>query len=398
MRGDLARILLITLLLITACASGRSTAPTGGAPTGGAPTGAPCNLWYAIGDTPTDAELDAAAGRYDVVILNAWETGALARLRAADPTITVLVYKDLSSTRSYSGADGSTADPLPTGVPYVEADTERPEWFAVDERGDRIEWDPYPGHWQMAVWEPAYRQRWTDSVVAETVAAGFDGVFADNDFARLRFYSSAVLAGMGDADAADELIRAGLDAFVTEAGTALRRQGKVLVPNISETRLFPGRWDEHTRYGGGMEENLAHFGPDAGSEYLTGAGWTTQTAQLGLPDRTSLAVTPAAPGDLRAQRYGFASAVVRGAGRTCWTVDTLGGYTAPEWTPMQDVPLGEPVGPGEQDGSGVWSREFRGGWVAVNPTDAPARVTPPEGIGSGPVVIPAADSVVRGRP
>src|SRR5690348_16916760 len=51
-------------------------------------------LWYAIGDRPTEAEIEAAADRYGVVVLNAWEVDALQRLKELNPDITVLVYKD----------------------------------------------------------------------------------------------------------------------------------------------------------------------------------------------------------------------------------------------------------------------------------------------------------------
>lgn len=388
---------LAALLLAGALLAGCTGATPAVSPAGHATTSrtVPCNLWNAIGDTPTEAELDAVPGRYDVVILNPWETGALARLREVAPDVTVLVYKDLSSTRSYT--DDAV---LPTGVGYADADRDHPEWFALDTAGRRIEWETYPGHWQMAVWDPAYRAEWTANVVAETVEQGWDGVFADNDFARLGFYSDAVLAGSPNQSEADQVVREGLDALVAEAGTALVEQGKVLVPNVSEARLFPGRWEEHTRFGGGMEEHFGYFDSDGGGEFLTDAdptGWLAQTAQVGFADRLSLTITRAVPGDDRAQRYGYLSAAVRGEGRTCWQVSTTGRYSTPEWTPAQGVPLGAPRGPGERQDSGVWTREFDGGWVAVNPTTEAATVTPPDGIPGGPVELAATDSVVRGR-
>src|SRR4051812_16293026 len=60
-------------------------------------------LWCAIGDTPTAAEVDAAPKSYGVVILNPWEVWAMKRIKVLDPTVVVLMYKDLSSSRSYSG-------------------------------------------------------------------------------------------------------------------------------------------------------------------------------------------------------------------------------------------------------------------------------------------------------
>jgi hypothetical protein len=116
---------------------------------------APGALWMAIGQTPTAGQIRALAPRYAVVVLNAWALDAKTLIRQINPKMIVLVYKDLSSTRSYSGAvdAGHDALLLPSGVGYVEASS-HPTWFATDAAGHRIQWGPYPGHWQMSVWLP----------------------------------------------------------------------------------------------------------------------------------------------------------------------------------------------------------------------------------------------------
>jgi putative glycosyl hydrolase-like family 15 (GHL15) protein len=152
---------------------------------------------------------------------------------AAGPPVVVLVYKDLASTRSYH-----TGPLPPAGVEYGEAD---PSWFAVDGAGGRIEWDPYPGHWQMAVWDPAYQQRWVDDVVEEVVSAGRDGVLDDNDLATLRWYDAGPLAGTTSAEETNARLQEGLDDLVTFAGRALQERGKLLIPNTSDARLQDDR-------------------------------------------------------------------------------------------------------------------------------------------------------------
>ena len=355
-------------------------------------------LWYAIGDAPSVAEVDAAPARYGVVVLNPWDTWALHRIEQADPSVLVLVYKDLASTRSYHRGPAP-----PTGVGIEEAEA-RPEWFARDVGGTRIEWDPYPGHWQMAVWDTAYQDRWIAGVVREVADAGWDGVLADNDLATLRWYDSALLDGTTSSDETDAALRAGLDTLVARAGSALQAHGKLLVPNVSEARLSPGRWTDHAAHGGAMEENLAHGGTDADSGFVWDwgeAGWATQTEQLTSAGIT-LAITRAARDDRRSLLYGFASVLVRGDHDVFWAPSTTdaGTYTEPEWLPEMSIDLGDPSTDGLRGANGAWTRTFTRGWAAVNPTEQAVRLTPPPGSEDtggrpvGAIELPATSGVI----
>jgi Hypothetical glycosyl hydrolase family 15 len=384
-------ILGMALLLLTGCSGqaadhgggGTDIAadPEPGSGGEGAATGGRCGgLWYAIGDRPTAKEVDAAAQRYGVVVLNAWETDALHRLKQLNPDITVLVYKDLSSTRDYDGslnADGSDAEHQPTGVGFAYADREHPEWFATDAEGSRIEWNGYPQHWQMTVWDPAYQRAWADAVTAEVAAAGWDGVFADNDFASLRFYSDAVLPGTANRAATDQLIRDGLDGLVTTAGEELAGEGKKLVPNVSEARLYPGRWTEHSRFGGAMEENFAQRVDDRLLTWEGATGWPELLDSARDPDRLTLLVTP---GDDRAAETGAAGAALLAGPNTCWTSAHDPGYKHPEWTVAQNADLGAPTGDASSTAEGAWVRGFERGYAVVNPTPDELTVHVPDGL------------------
>ncbi len=374
-------VLSAVLVLLPSASTDRVSSPQASAPcqqSAGVGTGHSTErrgFWYAIGDRPTEQEIDSAASRYGVVVLNPWETWALQRIKERDPSVVVLVYKDLASTRSYH-----TGALPPTGVRHEEAD---PSWFAVDDAQERIEWDPYPGHWQMAVWDPAYRQRWVADVVAEVVAAGWDGVLADNDMSTLSWYDSALFAGTTSAAGTDALLRQGLEDLVTAAGQALQARGRLLVPNVSDARLQDGRWAAHAAYGGAMEEAFVHWGtdPDDGHLWDWGrTGWYTQTGALIGPGLT-LTVTRAARGDTRTLLYGYASLLVRGDGRDHWTPSTTpaGDYTAPEWLAEMDVALGAGASAAVREPSGAWTRTFASGWAAVNPTRGTVSLTPPKG-------------------
>ncbi|MDQ3403065.1 MAG: putative glycoside hydrolase family 15 protein [Actinomycetota bacterium] len=390
-------LLMVVCLTLTACASSSAVLPPP------KPT-APCGWWYAIGDTPTAAEIDAAASRYKVVVLNAGELAAMRRLHALNPSITVLVYKDLSSTRNYRGAVNGDVDAqwLPSGIGYNAAQREHPEWFATDTAGRRIEWDGYPKHWQMTVWDQKYQRAWAKAVVNEVVEQGWDGVLADNDFNSLRHYSSAVLAGTKTVAETDRLLRDGLDALLTAAGESLHGAGKILVPNVSETRLIPGRWTAHYRFGGAMEEIFGFR--DGGSEELItfrGNEWQELRAQAALGESWLLLSTRVHGS--REERAGYASAALLAGPMTCWMGATTDTYTTPEWSTLQNAGLGEAVDVATRQPTGVWTREFTGGWVAVNPTSAVVALTPPEGLvtlegkPARKVDLPAADGVVLVR-
>ena len=48
----------------------------------------PPALWMKLDGSPTTVETTFAAAHYRVVVLNAWETDALRRIKAANPTVT----------------------------------------------------------------------------------------------------------------------------------------------------------------------------------------------------------------------------------------------------------------------------------------------------------------------
>ncbi|GAA1274860.1 putative glycoside hydrolase family 15 protein [Saccharothrix xinjiangensis] len=368
---------------------------------------APCAWWYGIGKSPTAVELKFAAQHYDLVVLNATETKALRRLKRMNPDVKVLVYKDFSSVRNYPGAviGDSDAPFLPSGIGYYAAQRNNPEWFAVDDDGHRIEWKPYPKHWQMAVWDQGYQKAWTEAVTTEVVREGWDGVLADNDFSSLRYYSSAVIKGAEDATESDRILREGLDAFLTTAGDSLQKAGKMLVPNVSESHLTAGRWSAHSRYHGAMEENFGLRDTGTG-ELLTFKGneWKELRSQAALGETWLLLITHTK--SEREERVGYATAALLASPHTCWSGATTGDYRHPDWSHYQEAELGEAVETANQLPSGVWDRRFTGGYVAVNPTGQAVLVTPPAGLVDldtgeavpGTVELAAADALVLVAP
>ncbi|MDN3483584.1 putative glycoside hydrolase [Arthrobacter sp. APC 3897] len=322
--------------------------------------------WIRYGGPLTPEQIAFAAGHYRAAILQPWETGAARELKRLRPDMTVLAYKCLSSARSY--------EPGPvfsSGVSFAEAEAgsggsggsgssgnDDAGWFATRLGGTRIEWERYPGHWQLQVWNPDYQRRWVDNVVAEFRDSPFDGVMADNDV--FDDYYGLNLPIRGAADMA--VFRAALGDLVAAAGTALNGVGKTLVPNIAESRREAGRWESHGAYGGGFEEVWLGYSPVDLFDPVTAEAQLPQAAGPGL----SILRVPTDGDDSHPNfRYGLSAFWIFGAGAGAYSATAHDDYSRTQHAPELDWQLGSPLG--EPQGSRhTWWREFDGGFAAVN--------------------------------
>lgn len=310
--------------------------------------------WVRYGDPLTRAQLDFAADHYRVAILQPWETAAAAYLKAARPDITVLTYKCLSSTRDYEPGPVYTS-----GVGHDEAEESGEDWFAHRLDGSRISWDGYPGHWQMAVWNGDYRERWVENVLDELSGSPWDGIMADNDV--YDDYYGLRPPIEGGREMTD--LRRELDEFVPYVGRSLNEAGKILVPNIAESRRDPGRWARHAAYGGGFEEVWLAWGPN---DYLDPQAVNAQSDQVAGPGLTIMRVATDGNDDHRNFTYGLAAFWIFGGGDGgAFTGTAHDGYSGTPFVPELEWNLGEPQEPVRQRGNG-YSRQFSGGWAAVN--------------------------------
>lgn len=309
--------------------------------------------WVRYGDPIEAHEIDFAVEHYRAAIIQPWELEAAAELKRRRPDMTVLCYKCLSSTRAYEPGPIYTS-----GVNYAEAEAAGGDWFATRRDGTRIQWQRYAEHWQMRVWDPAYRRRWVENVVAELADSPFDGVMADNDV--FDDYYGLDLP-LSDLESLADL-RAALGELVTSAGQALQAHGKILVPNIAESRRTPGRWAEHSRFGGGFEEVWLGWAPDKLFD-----PWTVdrQLEQL-HHDGVGIFRVPTDGTDHHPNfLYGLAAFWIFGEGRGAYSATGHDDYSQLQYVPELDFQLGSPVGEPVQRGH-LWWREFTGGFAAVN--------------------------------
>lgn len=307
--------------------------------------------WIRYGHPISQEQLDFAARHYRAAILQPWEQDSAAWLKHERPDMTVLCYKCLSSSRDY--------EPGPvfsSGVSHAEA---ADAWFARRLNGQRISWQRYPGHWQMAVWHPGYRRRWVDNVVDELSDSPFDGVMADNDVFDDYYGLDLPLEGLGSLSE----LRAALDALVAAAGRGLNDVGKILVPNIAESRREPGRWARHSAWGGGFEEVWLGYRPAPLFDAPTALA---QVEQLNHPGITIVRVPTDGSDEHPNFRYGLAAFWVFGGGRGAISATGHDAYNGTPFIPELDWDLGAPVEEPRWHEPDTWTRRFESGWAAVN--------------------------------
>lgn len=306
---------------------------------------------------------------YGVVILNAWETERLAAIKIQSPATKVLVYKDMSSTRSYASSRGSDDERIPTGVGYAFADKAHPDWFLRDASGRRIEWKGYPRHWWMDVGNRSYAEVWIANVLAELHSTGWDGVFVDNAMYTADFYlpPGRRIARYPD----DEAFSAATDSFLAAAGPSIQAAGFDFVPNFGGRFPDLDQYSTWVSYGtGALREYFGRFGGGGEGRAFSGEAWDHELRQQELVQAQGKAFYALAYGKANDDEFEH---YVRASFLLGWN-GTSGALLYSTPTPGEDPwrnawtsDVGTPNGPREADGV-AWRRTFTRGIVVVNPS------------------------------
>lgn len=305
--------------------------------------------------------LPASGHRY--VILQAWEYRLMRAIKRRSPATTVLVYKDMASTRD----DAQRADVLPAGVGYRYANAHHPEWFLKDTSGRRVAWASWPHAWQMDVGSSSYQRAWAGNVGSELRRRGWDGVFVDG-IARTMQYpwylDGRVLAKY---PGPDDYAQA-TTGFLRRVGPALRRRHLLVVGNINDATL--PLWRQWTGYlSGASKEWWTKAGRGRGEGVLTGADWAFQMRLLRTAQARSkifVAITYGPVDDVAAMEYARASFLLFERGRRSAFTFSTGCGPEPAvryWRESVGAPVGRPART-----HGIWRRRFTRGLVVVNPS------------------------------
>lgn len=314
-----------------------------------------------------DATPEAWRGTY--VVLQPWEHARIPALRARNPGITVLMYKDVAATRKDAHESGLRS----TGVSYQEAAAH--DWLLTDRAGRPIEWSDWTGLYPADVGDPGYQQRWGTNVLAELREHGWDGVMMDDT---LTYLSHSTV---GDAVATqipdDQAMYDATESFLSRVARRVQRAGFLAVPNLTvEWDTWRPVLEDWTRYVSGWEnEYFVKWGLDRSGARFEGADWRWKMemaawcADRGVP---LLAVTYSNRDDIGAQLFHRATWLLTWNGRTGASIFVPYEDDVDHWTTVATAEVGQPTQARHEVGSsGVWRRDFTGGTVLVNPTARP---------------------------
>jgi Hypothetical glycosyl hydrolase family 15 len=179
---------------------------------------------YASDSSPQFPNIAQSAQRNKYVILNFYERSKLQALKAANPQLKVLVYKNLAAISS-----SSSGGQFPSGVGYPEADTAHPDWFLKNTSGQRFTFGRYGWLWAADIGNTAYQDAWAANTIAEVKAAGWDGVFMDDASYSIKYqYSPSTVAKYPT----DAQYGAAMRSALSRIGPKFRAAGKLAFANM----------------------------------------------------------------------------------------------------------------------------------------------------------------------
>lgn len=320
-----------------------------------------------VGALRLQQDFDALSkpGRYGYVILNSWEHQLIPQLKAANPGVRVLVYKDMAATVDYATTAGRDDEYLTAGVGYLYARLTHPEWFLRDMKGRRIEWCDYDGAWQMDVGNAAYQKTWLANVAAELSSYGWDGVMVDDAMAN----PWAHLCGRTIAKyPTPAKYAAATESFLKAVGPELQEAGFLVMPNINDADVETwSRWMGYVS--GGVREWWTKTGYDTGRGFFGDGDWDFLMDQMRVTQRAGkdfIGITYSSARDVAAMRYARASFLLGwDGGRSALIFHT--GKDRDPWAGAWTADIGTPIEPRRAIGD-AWRRDFTGGTVLVNPS------------------------------
>ena len=325
------------------------------------------------------AQSGGTLSRYLYVILNPSDAPLLPALKAQNPGLKALVYKNFSFTSSY-GCSGGVDQPNQTsGVGYCDANANHPDWFLNDTTGARINSGPYPQAWLMDVGSAGYQAKWLSNVLADVRAGGWDGVFMDDTDADMGFHVSGRTIAKYPTNAA---WRAATRSMLANVGPALQSAGFLAVPNLytpwATDYDAQATWRDWIQFtSGGAQEYYSKWG-SASSSWFSGNDWTFRQQFQALTEQAGkifLGITYAPKSDTRSMTWARANFLLfddpANSGALVYQ------FSDPEsqdpYSPVWTADVGSPSGARFQVGA-AWRRNFSGGTVLVNPTSSTVTV------------------------
>jgi hypothetical protein len=322
------------------------------------------HLDVSIASNAQFTDYTSSGQRLQYVVLQDWQASRMRELKAANPNLKVLVYKNLLASQT-PAPNGFSA----TGVSYEEADSAHPDWFLQNTDGQRFTLRDYAYQWAMDVGNPGYQQRWAENLIADVRAQGWDGVFIDNVNPTMKYYAEVSSVAKYPTDTAYAAATQSALAAITPR---LRAAHMLVFANFGSWSDYDTTVTPWLKYvDGAMEEMFAKFDPTVGAGYRDEAEWTRQLAELQETQRQGkvfLAVTHSSADDEAAALFGWASVLLGAKGKAAY--EMAENYADETWFPEYEYDIGRPLSPESRDTNGVHRRAFANGLILVNPTEA----------------------------
>jgi hypothetical protein len=322
--------------------------------------------------TPSSfANVATTAKRSSYVVLQAWDGARAAQLKAANPSLTVLMYQNTSAMTKGAGPNGIYS----SGVGYEQADTAHPDWFLKDTAGKRIVEGSYDWVYMADLGNAAYQDAWAKTVIDRLNSGPWDGVFMDDVNTTAMYHTDSSKIALYPNDSA---YQAATRSMLAAVGPRLRAAGKLAIPNIGSWSGYPDVAKDWLQFvDGGMDEMFAKWSTTPGVGYRPAIDWKTQVEEIRAAEsmgKRFLAVTQAGGGDAQAERYGWATVLMAAKSTNTSYVAATNYNSEPDWLPEYDAHIGDPTGAATALGNGAYARTFSNGLVVVNPSASDAKV------------------------
>lgn len=315
--------------------------------------------------------------RYHYAILNSWDAAKIPALKAANPGLKVLVYKNLSFTVSYECHGRVDDASLSTGVGYCDASGA--PWFLTDALGARLNSSGFSQAWLMDVGNPQYQERWLANVREDMRANGWDGVFMDDTNASIGWHLGTRTIAKYPTEAA---WRAATRSMLARIGPALTSAGFLTVANLyapwAPDYDAQATWRDWLQFTSGAAQEFYSKWGTASSSWFANGDWTFRQQFQAITEQAGkifLGITYAPKGDTASMKYARANFLLfdepAAGGALIFEASDPEAQDpyASQWT--SDV--GSPVGARFQVGA-AWRRNYAGGTVIVNPSASPVTV------------------------
>jgi len=318
----------------------------------------------------TNYDWAAVAPHYSAIALNAWNYSWIPAIRAANPSVKIFEYKDLTSTRPGACSqsnDGANNARLPTGVDYCWAQANHPKWFLHNQSGGLLIESGFAGQDEMDYGNPAYQQQWAANVVRDLTSHGWDGVEIDNALTTYNAY------GISPTYSNDQATQAATTAMLSVVGPAIKAAGKLAVANVGFDTKYPSIWaawlphmtslmDEYTwSWDTSVDRSVADWNIFENEVKACAAVDDVCWFRVGAYQQQPAATVTFAVASYLL--YADGSSVL-GPGDMLWS-----NY------PELHTNLGSALGAAYINGSGNWQRDFQGGSVIVNLSNWTGTVT-----------------------